>query len=130
MNADPQVLTIPPRYDQTASALLLERARPGTPSRLAPSRLALLLDALHQPASAGEPGLRDRRASITAAVCQVRSLQALGRELLRAGQRRPVLTVHGDLRPANILEHRGASAVIAPVGIVGPRELDVPNAAL
>src|SRR5262249_34330375 len=28
-------------------ALLLERARPGRPSRLAPTRLALLLDALH-----------------------------------------------------------------------------------
>jgi streptomycin 6-kinase len=111
-------------------ALLLERARPGTPLRLAPSRLALLLDALHQPASVGERGLGDWRASITAAVVKVPSLQALGRELLREGQGRPVLTVHGDLQPANILEHRGASAVIDPVGIVGPRELDVANAAL
>jgi hypothetical protein len=101
-----------------------------TPSRLAPSRLALLLDALHRPTNIGELGLRDWRATITAALSQVPSLQALGRELLREGQGRPVLTVHGDLQPANILEHRGASAVIDPVGIAGPRELDVASAAL
>ncbi len=111
-------------------ALLLQRARPGTPSRLAPSRLALLLDALHRPTKIGELGLGDWRASITAAVSQVPSLRALGRELLGEGQGRPVLTVHGDLQPANILEHRGASAVIDPVGIAGPRELDVASAAL
>jgi hypothetical protein len=57
-------------------------------------------------------------------------LGALGRELLKEGQGRPVLTVHGDLQPANILEHRGTSAVIDPVGIAGPRELDVASAAL
>jgi streptomycin 6-kinase len=113
-----------------AGALLLQRARPGTASRLAPSRLALLLDELHRPTNIGERGLGDWRASITAAVLQVPSLQALGRELLREGQGRPVLTVHGDLQPANILEHRGASAVIDPVGIAGPRELDVASAAL
>lgn len=38
--------------------------------------------------------------------------------------------MHGDLQPANILEHHGAIAVIDPVGISGPRELDVANAAL
>jgi hypothetical protein len=111
-------------------ALLLQRARPGTPSRLAPSRLALLLDALHVPPNIGGRGLGDRRASIKAAVSQVPSLQALGRELLRDGEGRTVLTLHGDLQPANILEHRGASAVIDPVGIAGPRELDVASAAL
>jgi streptomycin 6-kinase len=110
-------------------ALLLQRARPGTSSRLAPSRLALLLDALHRPTSIGE-GLGDWRTGITAAVSQVPSLQRLGRDLLREGQGRPILTVHGDLQPANILEHRGATAVIDPVGIAGPRELDVASAAL
>jgi hypothetical protein len=90
----------------------------------------LLLDALHRPTNIGELGLGDWRASITAAVSQVPSLRALGQELLREGQGRPVLTVHGDLQPANILEHRGASAVIDPVGIAGPRELDVASAAL
>jgi streptomycin 6-kinase len=111
-------------------ALLLQRARPGKPLRLAPSRLALLLDTLHRPTRIGELGLGDWRAGITAAVSQVPSLQGLGRELLREGQGRPILTVHGDLQPANILEHRGASAVIDPVGIAGPRELDVAGAAL
>jgi streptomycin 6-kinase len=111
-------------------ALLLERARPGTPSRLAPSRLALLLDALHRPTNIGGRGLGDWRASIKAAVSQVPSLHALGRELLRDGEGRTVLTLHGDLQPANILERRGASAVIDPVGIAGPRELDVASAAL
>jgi streptomycin 6-kinase len=111
-------------------ALLLERARPGRPSRLAPTRLALLLDALHRPMSAGWQGLGDWRTSIRAAVSQVPSLQALGRELLRQGEGRPVVALHGDLQPANILEHRGAIAVIDPVGIAGPRELDVANAAL
>ena len=111
-------------------ALLLQRARPGTPSRLAPSRLALLLDALHRPTNIGELGLGDWRASIAAAVSRVPSLQALGWELLAEGQGRPVLTVHGDLQPANILEHRGANVVIDPVGIAGPRELDVASAAL
>ncbi len=111
-------------------ALLLERARPGRPSRLAPARLALLLDALHRPAYAGRRGLGDWRASIKAAVSQVPSLQTLGRELLKQGQGRPVVALHGDLQPANILEHQGAIAVIDPVGISGPRELDVANAAL
>ena len=111
-------------------ALLLQRARPGTPSRLAPSRLALLLDALHRPGNIGGLGLGDWRASINTAVLQVPSLQALGRKLLREGEGRPVLTLHGDLQPANILEHRGGSAVIDPVGIAGPRELDVASAAL
>lgn len=111
-------------------ALLLQRARPGTPSRLAPSRLALLLDALHRPTNIGRLGLGDWRASIHAAVLQVPSLQVLGRELLSEGEGRPVVTLHGDLQPANILEHRGASAVIDPVGIAGPRELDVASAAL
>ena len=111
-------------------ALLLQRARPGTPSRLAPSRLAMLLDALHRPANATGLGLGDWRASINAAVWQVPSLQAVGRDLLREGNGRPLHTLHGDLQPANILEHRGASAVIDPVGIAGPRELDVANAAL
>jgi streptomycin 6-kinase len=111
-------------------ALLLERARPGRPSRLAPARLALLLDALHRPTSAGWRGLGDWRASIKAAVSQVPSLQTLGRELLKQGQGRPVVALHGDLQPANILEHHGAIAVIDPVGISGPRELDVANAAL
>jgi streptomycin 6-kinase len=111
-------------------ALLLERARPGRPSRLAPARLALLLDALHRPTSAGWRGLGDWRTSIKAAVSQVPSLQTLGRELLKQGEGRPVVALHGDLQPANILEHRGAIAVIDPVGISGPRELDVANAAL
>jgi streptomycin 6-kinase len=111
-------------------ALLLERARPGRPSRLAPAPLALLLDALHRPTSAGLRGLGDWRASIKAAVSQVPSLQALGRELLKQGQGRPVVALHGDLQPANILQHHGAIAVIDPVGISGPRELDVANAAL
>ncbi len=111
-------------------ALLLERARPGRPSRLAPARLALLLDALHRPMSAGLQGLGDWRASIKSAVSQVPSLQTLGRELLKQGQGRPVVALHGDLQPANILEHGGAIAVIDPVGISGPRELDVANAAL
>ena len=111
-------------------ALLLERARPGRPSRLAPTRLAMLLDALHRPTRAGWQGLGDWRTSIRAAVSQVPSLQTLGSDLLRAGEGRPVVALHGDLQPANILEHRGAIAVIDPVGIVGPRELDVANAAL
>lgn len=111
-------------------ALLLQRARPGTPSRLAPSRLALLLDALHRPTNIGGLGLGDWRASTHAALSQVPSLQSLGRELLREGDGHPVLTLHGDLQPANILQHRGASAVIDPVGIAEPRELDVANAAL
>ena len=111
-------------------ALLLERARPGRPSRLAPARLALLLDALHRPTGAGWQGLGDWRTSIKAAVSQVPSLQTLGGELLREGQRRPLVTLHGDLQPANILEHHSAIAVIDPVGISGPRELDVANAAL
>ena len=111
-------------------ALLLERARPGRPSRLAPARVALLLDALHRPTSAARRGLGDWRASVKAAVTQVPSLQTLGRELLKQGQGRPVVALHGDLQPANILEHDGAFAVIDPVGISGPRELDVANAAL
>jgi len=111
-------------------ALLLQRARPGTPSRLAPSRLALLLDTLHRPAAVAGPSLGDWRASITAAVSRVPSLHALGRQLLRAGERRPVVTLHGDLQPRNILQHRGATVVIDPIGIAGPRELDVANAAL
>jgi streptomycin 6-kinase len=111
-------------------ALLLERARPGRPSRLAPAQLALLLDALHRPTSAGPRGLGDWRTSVNAAVSRVPSLQTLGRELLKQGEGRPVVALHGDLQPANILEHRGAIAVIDPVGISGPRELDVANAAL
>jgi streptomycin 6-kinase len=111
-------------------ALLLERARPGRPSRLAPTRLALLLDALHRPTSAGRRGLGDWRTSITAAITHIPSLQALGRALLKEGEGRPVVALHGDLQPANILEHRGTIAVIDPVGIAGPRELDVANAAL
>jgi streptomycin 6-kinase len=111
-------------------ALLLERARPGRPSRLAPAPLALLLDALHRPTGAGGRGLGDWRASIKAAVSQVPALHTLGREVLKQGQGRPVVALHGDLQPANILEHQGAVAVIDPVGISGPRELDVANAAL
>jgi streptomycin 6-kinase len=111
-------------------ALLLERARPGRPARLAPARLALLLDALHRPTSAGRRGLGDWRASIKAATSQVPSLQTLGRDLLKHGQGRPVVALHGDLQPSNILEHNGAIAVIDPVGISGPREMDVANAAL
>jgi streptomycin 6-kinase len=111
-------------------ALLLQRARPGTPSRLAPSRLAMLLGALHRPANMSALGLGDWRASIDVAVSQVPSLQTLGRDLLREGEGRPLHTLHGDLQPANILEHRGASAVIDPIGVAGPRELDVASAAL
>jgi streptomycin 6-kinase len=111
-------------------ALLLERARPGTPSRLAPSRLALLLNALHRPVGVARDDFGDWRTSITAAVSQVPSLHALGQELLTAGEGRPLVTLHGDLQPRNILEHRGASAVIDPIGIAGPRELDVANSAL
>jgi len=111
-------------------ALLLERARPGWPSRLAPTRLALLLNALHRPTSAGRRGLGDWRTSIEAAVAHVPSLQALGQALLKQGEGRPVVALHGDLQPANILEHRGTIVVIDPVGIAGPRELDVANAAL
>jgi streptomycin 6-kinase len=112
-----------------SGALLLERARPGRPSRLAPTRLALLLDALHRPTSARR-GLGDWRTSIDAAVTQVPSLQALGQALLKQGEGRPVVALHGDLQPANILEHHGKIVVIDPVGIAGPRELDVANAAL
>jgi len=111
-------------------ALLLERARPGRPSRLAPTRLALLLDALHRPTSSSRLGLGDWRTSIDAAVAHVPSLQALGQALLQEGEGRPVVALHGDLQPANILEHRGTIVVIDPVGIAGPRELDVANAAL
>lgn len=111
-------------------ALLLQRARPGKPARLAPSHLALLLNALHRSAAGRLGALGDWRSSINNAVKQVPSLQALGRELLREGQGRPVLTLHGDLQPANILYHRGSTAVIDPIGIAGPRELDVATAAL
>jgi streptomycin 6-kinase len=111
-------------------ALLLERARPGRPSRLAPTRLALLLNALHRPTSANGRGLGDWRTSINAAVTHVPSLQALGQALLKQGEGRPVVALHGDLQPANILEHRGTIVVIDPVGVAGPRELDVANAAL
>jgi streptomycin 6-kinase len=92
--------------------------------------MALLRDALHRPAGADRRGLADWRASITAAVAHVPSLQTLGRTLIKAGEGRPVVALHGDLQPANILEHRGAIVVIDPVGIAGPRELDVANAAL
>jgi streptomycin 6-kinase len=111
-------------------ALLLERARPGRPSRLAPTRLALLLDALHRPAGAGRRGLADWRTSINAAIAHVPSLQTLGRTLLKRGEGRPLVALHGDLQPANILDHRGTIVVIDPVGIAGPREFDVANAAL
>jgi streptomycin 6-kinase len=111
-------------------ALLLERARPGRPSRLAPTRLALLLDALHRPVDTSCRGLGDWRASINAAITRIPSLAGLGRELLKEGESRPVVALHGDLQPANILEHRGTIAVIDPVGIAGPRELDIANAAL
>lgn len=111
-------------------ALLLQRARPGKPARLAPSHLALLLNALHRPAAVCGAGLGDWRSSINQAVTRVPSLQALGRELLTQGHGRPVVTLHGDLQPANILQHRGASAVIDPIGLTGPRELDVATAAL
>lgn len=111
-------------------ALLLERARPGRPQRLAPTRLALLLDALHRPTSAVRRGLGDWRTSIDAAVTHVPSLHALGQALLKEGDGRPIVALHGDLQPANILEHRGRIVVIDPVGIAGPRELDVANAAL
>lgn len=112
----------------------LRAAAAKSPSRHAVAACAIAAGAAagraspaHQHRRAG-PG--DWRASIIAALSQVPSLRALGRELLREGQGRPVLTVHGDLQPANILEHRGASAVIDPVGIAGPRELDVASAAL
>jgi streptomycin 6-kinase len=111
-------------------ALLLQRARPGTPSRLEPPQLARLLNELHRPAPPGRGGLRDWRAGIDTAVARVPSLESLGRELLAHGQGRPIRTLHGDLQPANILSHRGAHAVIDPLGIVGPRELDVATAAL
>jgi streptomycin 6-kinase len=111
-------------------ALLMERARPGRASRLAPTRLALLLDALHRPTSSSRRGLGDWRASIEAAVTHVPWLQALGQALLKQGEGRPVVALHGDLQAANILEHRGTIVVIDPVGIAGPRELDVANAAL
>ena len=116
--------------DHGPGALLLERARPGTPERLAPSQLGLLLGALHRPAKRAGPGLGDWRTSIHSGVAQVPSLHSLGRELLRAGEGRPVVTLHGDLQPANVLRHRGASVVIDPLGIVGPREFDVATAAL
>ena len=86
-------------------ALLLQRARPGTPSRLSPSQLARLFDLLHRPAAAVSAGLGDWRASILAAVARVPRLRALGRDLLREGEGRPVRCLHGDLQPANILEH-------------------------
>jgi streptomycin 6-kinase len=111
-------------------ALLLQRARPGTPSRLQPTQLAVLLNELHRPAIPGREGLRDWRAGISTAVARVPSLQAFGRELLKQGEGRPIRTLHGDLQPANILNDRGAHAVIDPIGIVGPRELDVATAAL
>jgi len=111
-------------------ALLLERARPGRPSRLPPTPLALLLDALHRPTIGSRRGLGDWRTSIDAAVAHVPSLQSLGQALLKQGEGRPVVALHGDLQPANILEHRGTIVVIDPVGIAGPRELDVANAAL
>jgi streptomycin 6-kinase len=57
-------------------------------------------------------------------------LQTLGQALLKQGERRPAVALHGDLQPANILEHLGTIVVIDPVGIAGPRELDVANAAL
>jgi len=111
-------------------ALLLVRAQPGTRSQLAPSQLALLLNALHRPATAAGADLRDWRASIAAAIAQLPPLSPLGRELLREGKGRPLRTLHGDLQPANILKHRGTHAVIDPIGLVGPRELDVASAAL
>ncbi|MGA2925135.1 MAG: phosphotransferase [Solirubrobacteraceae bacterium] len=113
-----------------AGALLLARARPGTPARLEPAELAELLDELHQPTAADRAGLGDWRSSIRDAVVRVPSLQLLGRDLLEEGERRPAVTLHGDLQPANILRHGGASAVIDPIGMTGPRELDVANAAL
>ena len=57
-------------------------------------------------------------------------MQALGQALLKQGEGRPAVALHGDLQPANILEHRGTVVVIDPAGIAGPRELDVANAAL
>jgi len=57
-------------------------------------------------------------------------VKALGQTLLKQGEGVPVVALHGDLQPANILEHRGTIVVIDPVGIAGPRELDVANAAL
>ena len=110
-------------------ALLLERARPGRPSRLAPTRLALSW-AGRRPASASRRTLGDSRINIDAAVTHVPSLQPLGRTLLKQAEGHPVVALHGDLQPANILEHRGRIVVIDPVGIAGPRELDVANAAL
>jgi streptomycin 6-kinase len=116
--------------DHCPVALLLERARPGTPERLAPSQLGMLLNALHRSARAASGGLGDWRASVHSAVAQVPSLHGLGRELLRAGEGRPMVTLHGDLQPANVLRHRGSSVVIDPLGIAGPREFDVATAAL
>jgi streptomycin 6-kinase len=113
-----------------ALLLLLQRACPGTPSRLA-----------HSPA-----GDAARRASPTRARDRARPRRLAGEHqrlrlasVLPAGNRtrpaqrrngRPLHTRHGDLQAANILAHRGASAVIDPVGIAGPREPDVANAAL
>ena len=117
-------------FDYRPGALLLERARPGSPQRLAPSQLGMLLNALHRSARASLTGLGDWRASINAGISQVPSLHGLGRELLRRGEGRPVVALHGDLQPANVLRHRGASVVIDPLGIVGPREFDVAMAGL
>ena len=116
--------------DHCPGALLLERARPGSPERLAPSQLGMLLNALHRPGRPVGPGLGDWRTSIHSGVAQVPSLHSLGRELLRAGEGRPTVILHGDLQPANVLRHRGASVVIDPLGIAGPREFDVATAAL
>jgi streptomycin 6-kinase len=116
--------------DHCPGALLLERARPGTPERLAPSQLGMLLNTLHRFAAPAGAALGDWRASIQSGVARVPSLHGLGRELLRAGEGRPVVTLHGDLQPANVLRHRGASVVIDPLGIAGPREFDVATAAL
>jgi streptomycin 6-kinase len=117
-------------FDHQPGALLLERARPGSPERLAPSQLGMLLNALHRPAKTGFAGLGDWRTSINAAVGQVPSLHPLGNELLRGGEKRPIVTLHGDLQPSNVLRHRGASVVIDPLGIAGPREFDVAMAGL
>lgn len=117
-------------YGHRPGALLLERARPGSPERLAPTQLGMLLDALHRSSRPGLRGLGDWRVSIRAAVAQVPSLHALGRELLRRGEGRPLVALHGDLQPANVLRHRGASVVIDPLGIAGPREFDVATAGL
>lgn len=117
-------------YGYRPGALLLERARPGSPERLAPSQLGMLLDALHRPAKTNIDGLGDWRTSINAAVAQVPSLHALGRELLRRAEGHPIVILHGDLQPANVLRHRGTSVVIDPLGIAGPREFDVATAGL